>query len=249
MRTYLTLYICRHGETTDNVGEIWTGQLPGELNEMGKSFAQTELAQLINWIKPKAIYSSDLQRAEDTKNLAVQAAKYNGKIFSDKRLREANFGLFQGKKLIDIENLISENNIEGFNHLSYGDLRYMLNDSRTPLVKQFGAESIENIKKRVYEFSEDLKKTQERNIMLIGHGIINAYLIEYELHQSFGKNFEFDSKIFYPQGHDQVTILKFNINGNLLRTPEVNIPIVEVLNRKQIEYFNASYADLPLKFQ
>ena len=61
----MKLYICRHGETEDNIKGILQGHLPGKLTEKGISQAE-KLSKRLKNIKFSVIYSSPLARALDT---------------------------------------------------------------------------------------------------------------------------------------------------------------------------------------
>lgn len=83
-----------HGTTTDNATKLSTGWLPGELTEKG--IAQgVELAKIIRDQHFDIVYCSDLTRA-------VESAKLNFynrdiEIIKDARLRECNYGDYNGK--------------------------------------------------------------------------------------------------------------------------------------------------------
>jgi broad specificity phosphatase PhoE len=91
MSVKITYFV--HGTTTDNEQGLATGQLPGELSELGKKQA-TELGRLIANQKFDAVFCSDLKRAVDSAELGFG---YKYQIIEDKRLREANYGNFNGK--------------------------------------------------------------------------------------------------------------------------------------------------------
>jgi len=83
-----------HGTTTDNAEKLCSGWKEAMLNELGKEQAEN-LGNLIRerGIKFDAIFTSDLQRAIDSSNIAFP--EYN-KI-TDNRLRECNYGELDGK--------------------------------------------------------------------------------------------------------------------------------------------------------
>jgi broad specificity phosphatase PhoE len=86
--TYFT-----HGTTTDNESHIATGWLPGQLSFTGKEQAR-RLAKQTADKKFDVVFCSDLQRAIDTADLAF-GDKYE--IIHDERLREANYGDWNGQ--------------------------------------------------------------------------------------------------------------------------------------------------------
>lgn len=82
-----------HGTTTDNELGLATGWLPGELSGRGLQQA-AELPQLLESADFDVVFCSDLGRAIDSARLGF--AKTHP-IVIDKRLREANYGDFNGK--------------------------------------------------------------------------------------------------------------------------------------------------------
>lgn len=82
-----------HGTTTDNERELATGWLPGELSELGEKQAR-ELPNLVDDLSFDTVFCSDLGRAIDSARLGFAASH---PVVIDKRLREANYGDFNGK--------------------------------------------------------------------------------------------------------------------------------------------------------
>ncbi len=82
-----------HGTTTDNELDLGTGWLPGELSELGRHQAK-DLGGYAASQNLDVIFCSDLQRAIDSAQLGFEG-KYE--IVQDSRLRECNYGDFNGK--------------------------------------------------------------------------------------------------------------------------------------------------------
>lgn len=82
-----------HGTTTDNERELATGWLPGELSELGEKQSR-ELPNLVTDLSFDTVFCSDLGRAIDSARLGFAATH---PIIIDKRLREADYGDFNGK--------------------------------------------------------------------------------------------------------------------------------------------------------
>ena len=91
MSLLITYFV--HGTTTDNENDIATGWLPGELSTLGVKQSK-KLGKLVNGKHFDAIFSSDLKRAVDTTQLAF-GNQY--KVIQDKRLRECNYGDWNGQ--------------------------------------------------------------------------------------------------------------------------------------------------------
>jgi probable phosphoglycerate mutase len=88
-----TLIVLRHGQTAWNAEGRIQGQLDVELTELGIEQA-AQAAQRLAGLNPDAIVSSDLRRAADT--AAALAAVTGLPVRYDPRLRERDFGLWQG---------------------------------------------------------------------------------------------------------------------------------------------------------
>ena len=90
-----------HGTTTDNEEHKGTGYNDGELSELGIKQSK-ELGHIVDSKKFDIVISSDLRRAVDSAELGFKD-KY--KIIQDKRIRECNYGDWNGKvkdwKIID----------------------------------------------------------------------------------------------------------------------------------------------------
>ena len=91
MSVHITYFV--HGTTTDNEKDLSTGWLPGELSEKGIQQAK-DLGQMVADQKFDVVFCSDLKRAVDSANLGF-GNKYQ--ITPDARLRECNYGDFNGK--------------------------------------------------------------------------------------------------------------------------------------------------------
>jgi alpha-ribazole phosphatase/probable phosphoglycerate mutase len=92
MSLHITYFV--HGTTTDNENGIATGQLPGELSKLGVEQAK-KLGQLVKDKKFDAVFCADLKRAVDSAKLVFGD---KCEIIQDKRLREINYGDWNGKK-------------------------------------------------------------------------------------------------------------------------------------------------------
>jgi len=94
------VYLFRHGQTDWNEEGRFQGHIDIPLNEVGRAQAR-ELGMSLKTAGIRAILSSDLSRARETAEIAVQGL--NIPIFIDAGLREAHLGDAQGKKLDEIE--------------------------------------------------------------------------------------------------------------------------------------------------
>ena len=88
-----TLLLARHGETEWNRTHRWQGFTGPSLNLRGRRQAE-ELASRVEGLAIAAIYSSDTIRALETAQIV--AARNGVEIRQDPRLREVNFGEWEG---------------------------------------------------------------------------------------------------------------------------------------------------------
>jgi probable phosphoglycerate mutase len=90
----------RHGETAWNVLTRVQGQLDVPLNDKGRWQAK-RLRRPVADEAPAAVYSSDLQRANETAQSLAGAAGVS--VRTDRALRERCFGVFEGHTFKEIE--------------------------------------------------------------------------------------------------------------------------------------------------
>ena len=83
-----------HGTTTDNLEKKASGWLPGELSEKGIQQA-IDMGKVIKNEYFDVVFCSDLKRAIDSSNLVFKDR--NIEIIVDERLRECNYGDYNGK--------------------------------------------------------------------------------------------------------------------------------------------------------
>lgn len=89
----MRVYFAAHSTTTDNEAEIASGWKNVELSELGVRQSK-ELSETFKDIRLDLVCCSDLKRAVDTVKIAF-GDKFP--IIVDKRLRELNYGDFNGK--------------------------------------------------------------------------------------------------------------------------------------------------------
>jgi isoleucyl-tRNA synthetase len=162
-------FILRHGEALNNKKNVLVTQIPEKircpLTKKGEKEAKLAAKKLKNK-KIDLIFASDFER---TKQTAEIIAKELGlKVIYDKRLREINVGIFDGKKVKDWEEFFE----------SYEE-RF------TKKIK--GGENYNQVKMRMYRFLEDLeKKYQGKRILIVSHqrpltmleGVVKGFEIE-----------------------------------------------------------------------
>ena len=94
------IYLIRHGQTDWNLDRKLQGQTDIPLNDNGRGQAE-EVAKEIADLKIDRIISSDLLRAKETAEIINK--KIGAVISFDKRLREVNYGDYEGKLIETIK--------------------------------------------------------------------------------------------------------------------------------------------------
>ena len=144
----------RHGQAKNNTERILAGRTEGvPLTEIGIKQAE-ETAELLKHMNISTIYSSPIERAKHTAEIA---GKYNSlDVTIDDRLNELDMGKFTGMPYDDI--FKSHGNV--FMKFYNGELEIAHN----------GVETFSNVKKRVLEIVEHvIEKHPDENVLLVTH--------------------------------------------------------------------------------
>lgn len=133
-----------HGTTIDNEKNISSGWKDAELSDLGIQQSK-DLNDKVNIKQFDVVFCSDLKRAVDSANITFKDIV---PIIIDPRLRECNYGDFNGKPSVIVEPM-QEANIE----------KPFLNGER-----------YEDVKKRINEFLEDVKtEYYGKHIAIVAH--------------------------------------------------------------------------------
>jgi broad specificity phosphatase PhoE len=124
-----TLLLARHGETDWNRDHRWQGFTGPSLNDEGRRQTAALAAQVD---RIDAVYSSDSERAYET--AVILAERHGLPVVTDPRLREVNFGLWEGLTRVQIDD-----------RFGAGFSRWLSGESSTP----DGGESDEAMAERV----------------------------------------------------------------------------------------------------
>jgi broad specificity phosphatase PhoE len=142
MSVKITYFV--HGTTTDNEKQISSGWSDAKLSELGVK-QMVELKNRIGGKKFDVVFCSDLKRAVDSANLTFDEGV---SIKSDARLRECNYGIFNGKPSEVVEPM-QEQSIN---------------------VRFLEGESYEDVKNRVSDFLDFLKENYDgKNVAVVAH--------------------------------------------------------------------------------
>ena len=154
----MNLLLIRHGQTNWNLEQRFQGQSDIPLNETGRRQAQA-LAERLAAETFDAVYSSDLQRATETAKIICAS-----QIHSDPRLREVNFGDWEG--------------------LTYDEIKVKYPETlaawESDIFKNAppSGETLEQLAIRVQSMLDELReKHEDQNILIVAHGGVLQTLI------------------------------------------------------------------------
>jgi len=140
----MKIYFAAHATTTDNENKIASGWKDVELSELGIQQAK-EMKEHLKGIKIDLICCSDLKRAVDSVKIAFGDST---PVIIDKRLRELNYGDFNGKPSEIVGPMKKECIKEPFPN----------------------GESYEQAMERTHEFYKELKeKHPDKTVLVVGH--------------------------------------------------------------------------------
>ncbi len=140
----MKIYFVAHSTSKDNEAKLSSGWKDVELSELGIQQSK-ELGERFEKIKIDLICCSDLKRAVDTVKIAF---KDKTPVIIDKRLRELNYGDFNGKPSEIVGRRKKERIKQPFPN----------------------GESYEQAMKRVHSFYLEIKeKYSEKTVLIVGH--------------------------------------------------------------------------------
>ena len=142
MKVNITFFA--HGTTTDNEKNISSGWKDVELSKLGLQ-QSIDLKKQIDMNKFDVVFCSDQKRAVHSSTLTFEGTV---KIIQDARLRECNYGTYNGMSSDIVEPLQEECTIKRFPE----------------------GESYNDVKKRIADFLEFLKKNYAgKNVAIVSH--------------------------------------------------------------------------------
>jgi alpha-ribazole phosphatase/probable phosphoglycerate mutase len=97
----IDLWLEMHAQTHDNARGVASGHLDVALTEDGRLHARTVLRSRYAQQRFDAAYTSDTQRAHDTALLLFEDRPLP--IFQDARLRECDYGIYEGRPRSEME--------------------------------------------------------------------------------------------------------------------------------------------------
>lgn len=154
----MNLYVVRHGQTIWNLEGRVQGVSDIPLTDAGIKEAM-KLQKLVESLNIDVVISSPLKRALDTAKVIVN---YKIPINTDDRIKERSWGMNEGAKIDEVDNIDCWN--------------VMLN------TKVQSIESIQDFMYRVSNFLEDIKvRYKDKNVLVVTHSAVSRvihYLLE-----------------------------------------------------------------------
>ncbi|KAH3675611.1 hypothetical protein WICPIJ_009326 [Wickerhamomyces pijperi] len=144
-------FFIRHGQTDHNKAKILQGHLDTSLNEEGQLQAKTIGSAVSPFLASiDHIYSSDLQRCQQTTAAIVAHEGYSAKdVTYDSKFRERFMGEIQG---MHVDQAVEYAEAQGKSHYKeFGELPHAFND-------------------RILKLIEELKHVKGKNIIVVSHG-------------------------------------------------------------------------------
>ncbi|MDQ4481019.1 MULTISPECIES: histidine phosphatase family protein [Bacillus cereus group] len=178
----VTLYVTRHGKTILNTNHRAQGWADSPLVEKGVEVA-TNLGTGLKDIHFMNAYSSDSGRAIETANLVLKYSEQSKlKLEQRKKLRELNFGIFEGEKLDNMWDAVGKAaGVTSPEELLKFSIQEVIDLIRAAdPTKQ--AEDWElfstRIKAEIDKISEEAAKDGGGNVLVVVHGLLITTLIE-----------------------------------------------------------------------
>lgn len=187
----LILYVVRHGKTMLNTTDRVQGWSDAVLTKSGEEVVSAA-GKGMKDIDFQSAYSSDSGRAIQTANLIIEENKKASKlqVETDPRLREFNFGMYEGDLNHTMWGDIAEKNgitIEEFmknmTPQYFADNVAELDKEKNKEGNNWPAEDYETVTKRLTESIDDIVKKENikdgsGNVLIVSHGLSISSLLD-----------------------------------------------------------------------
>lgn len=185
----INIYFTRHGKTMLNTADRSQGWSDAPLTPSGIEVAEDVGKGIGKKITFDKVYSSDSGRAIETAELIIENAGQKAEISKDKRLREFNFGTFEGMPGEEVQKLVAESNGQTLEDAyssmeNDGFIKYIqgFSDDLAKLDKDqveegvnWPAENYQAVTKRAMkaldQIVSDAKKNGDDSILIVSHGM------------------------------------------------------------------------------
>ncbi len=167
----MKLIFVRHGETLFNELKLTQGWCDSPLTKQGIEQARAAGENLKDIAIDEA-YSSTSERAYDTADIILEGRRIE--IRRDKRLKELNFGYYEGSS-----------DVMRWKLYPSGENRMRVEDYRS-----FGGESHEDVIEREMDFLRELTAgKEEKTVLIAGHGLSLTLLVRHIAEKSLEERF------------------------------------------------------------
>ena len=182
----------RHGESLWNAQGRWQGHTDIELSEIGRQQADFLRRRIERTsLRFDRIYCSDLKRAKQTAQLAMP----NSTLLEDSRLREINFGIYEGK----VRDELSEKE-----KVDVYDWWFSPYQRALP-----GGESMQDLRERVNSWQSDLP--QGLSVAVFTHGGVIRDRLWRETGAPEGGQWSFEVD------NTSLSVIEYSLKRNLIR--------------------------------
>lgn len=202
----VTIYFTRHGKTMLNMTGRGQGWSDAPLTPAGIEVAEDVGKGIGDNIRFDRVYSSDSGRALETTELLLKNAKQDVPITKEKRIREYNFGTFEGSSGGEMISAIAEDrkiSAEEYTKIlddkGFIDMTKELSNDLAVVDKKnvkegenWPAENYETVAKRgkeaVDEIVSEAQKNGDKSILVVSHGMTIATILS-EMDESIVEDF------------------------------------------------------------
>lgn len=176
----LELWLTRHGETEYNTQGVVQGIVNSNLTERGAADAQAlGRGFAAKHITFDAAYSSDLQRAFDTAEITLRAAKIDIPVTKLAGLHEQNFGMFDGQPETQRQGALAKMladagvaNVSSLNMLQMVNLVRILDIHGGHGTAESSKMSLKRFNAVIHQIGETGEKNDQQRVFVVAHGAI-----------------------------------------------------------------------------
>lgn len=178
----MKLILVRHGETLFNALGLTQGWCDSPLTKKGKEQA-ARLAEQLKEYEIKEAYSSTSDRAYDTGEIVLGDRPLE--LVRDKRLKEMNFGVFEGTPTPLRPMVVSSMRKQQGAEEPQGKGMFRIMEGYS----DYEGEDAADVIKREMEFLADHVREDDDTILIAGHGLSLSGLVHYLAEDSVAENF------------------------------------------------------------
>ncbi len=186
----VTIYLVRHGKTMLNTTDRVQGWSDAVLTPQGEEVVTAAGCGLAD-VSFSAAYSSDLGRAMQTANIILDENKNSEDVVlvSDDRLREFNFGTWEGehnelfwRAIAEDQGITLEEFLTSVDPEDFANSAARLDAANPESANNWPAEDYDTISKRLTESINEIAETEAENgggnVLVVSHGLALGALLK-----------------------------------------------------------------------